>query len=570
MQPSSLLLSIALVGIACVMGRPSVPPPVGANAMVLQQMVSTAVASGPPVLTIPAGKYVFSNTSLTIEGAQDLLIEAYGVTLVFYLGFGVQIMHTRNLTVRGMTLDSDPPNYAQGNVTRWLNSSAFVAKIDERFIPPDTTAQPFNQPGGTAGAKIMIWDAATRLPSYAYNFMRSSVPSGSGLWTIGMKHPGLAMAAGSLVTIFPRRGYTWRNFNSSATVAEDITIHAGGNMGFLEQVGEGGHVYRRVRIVRGPGSPGLMALNADGFHSTSVRVGPALEDSEIAFTGDDHLNLLARMLVVCTSLGATAAASSSAPASAPATVSSISLAIIDVANGALATQATEGASRFDDAARWRAEAGAELGFDALAATRPGDEMRFYQLLPGNHPPLNPLIGAATIASSVQITDGGLLKECHAAAAAMQQPPYNAHLIVNVQHSPVYRIDFMEPLPAAVTATKFNLVSLERQSGADAVLRGNNFHDSCGSGGRIILKTRNATYVDNIAARFGGLHVYTEQEWLEGDLGLRNVHLKNNTFIDTHGTPSPIHVDVMQGLENVTCQDTTYVIGKNTTTRSRGC
>ena len=42
-----------------------------------------------------------------------------------------------------------------------------------------------------------------------------------------------------------------------------------------------------------------MALNADGFHSISVATGPRIEDSEIAFTGDDHVNILARMLVVC-------------------------------------------------------------------------------------------------------------------------------------------------------------------------------------------------------------------------------------------------------------------------------
>lgn len=59
-------------------------------------------------------------------------------------------------------------------------------------------------------------------------------------------------------------------------VAEDVIIHAGGNMGFLEQLGDGGHSYRRVKIVRKPGSTGPMALNADGFHSTSVRVGPTL------------------------------------------------------------------------------------------------------------------------------------------------------------------------------------------------------------------------------------------------------------------------------------------------------
>ena len=67
--------------------------------------------------------------------------------------------------------------------------------------------------------------------------------------------------------------------------AVNVTIYARGNMGFLETAGEGGNVYRGVKIIRKPGSAGLMALNADGFHSSGVGVGPALEESEISFTG---------------------------------------------------------------------------------------------------------------------------------------------------------------------------------------------------------------------------------------------------------------------------------------------
>ena len=48
-----------------------------------------------------------------------------------------------------------------------------------------------------------------------------------------------------------------------------------------------------------------MALNADGFHSKSVGVGPTLEDSTISFTGDDFLNVHGTMLVVCKAQKAT-------------------------------------------------------------------------------------------------------------------------------------------------------------------------------------------------------------------------------------------------------------------------
>ena len=71
-----------------------------------------------------------------------------------------------------------------------------------------------------------------------------------------------------------------------------------------------------------------------------------------------------------------------------------------------------------------------------------------------------------------------------------------------------------------------------------------------------------------AERFGGVFISTEQEWLEGDLGLGNVQLRNNTLVDPHvgGT----HVNLMSGLPNVSCADTTFIVDGAVTTRATGC
>ena len=124
-----------------------------------------------------------------------------------------------------------------------------------------------------------------------------------------------------------------------------------------------------------------MALNADGFHSTSTGTGPTLLDPEISFTGDDHLNTLARMLVISKPLNTTASAT-------PAT----SLAMLDVSGVAL---------------------------------DPGDALSFYKLLPGKHPPRNPMLGAGLVRTSAPVTDPALIKQCHAASDAMGKPPFNA-------------------------------------------------------------------------------------------------------------------------------------------------
>ena len=47
----------------------------------------------------------------------------------------------------------------------------------------------------------------------------------------------------------------------------------------------------------------------------------------------------------------------------------------------------------------------------------------------------------------------------------------------------------------------------------------------------LIKALNLTYTDNIVERAGGLHIYSEQEWLEGDLGIANVVVRNTTVVD---------------------------------------
>jgi hypothetical protein len=67
-----------------------------------------------------------------------------------------------------------------------------------------------------------------------------------------------------------------------------------------------------------------------------------------------------------------------------------------------------------------------------------------------------------------------------------------------------------------------------------------------------------------------IHIYSEQEWLEGDLGISNVVFDNNTIIDP--TPcgqqklsaaacldAPGHfITVMKGLKNISCGKNMFV------------
>ena len=135
-------------------------------------------------------------------------------------------MDCHNVSIIGLTFDSDPPNYAQGVVTAVRpDVSGFTAKFDTRFIPPDTSVPPFSAPGGSAGAKVALWDPTLRRMLYAANFLNSStaVSKGAASFNVTLKHAQAAggLAVGNLVTIFPRKGFTWHCQNCSSVVADN-------------------------------------------------------------------------------------------------------------------------------------------------------------------------------------------------------------------------------------------------------------------------------------------------------------------------------------------------------------
>jgi len=262
---------------------PSVPPPRTANTNVLQQRLQALPPGG--ALTLEPGKYVFSNASLMLQGLRDVVVDGAGAELMFYYGFGVQISGSHNCTFRGFSLDSQPPNYAQGSVES-VSGAEFTAMFDDAFIPP--AGGPFRSAGGLSGAKVAFWDTETRrmLPLGNQFLVNATSIDGGKQWRVRLKTDVRGARAGVAVTVFPRRGITWNILNSSAITTDGVSIHAGGNMGFHEQGGAGGNKYTSVTIARKAGSAGLLALNADGFHSSDVGVGPALLDSEISFTGD--------------------------------------------------------------------------------------------------------------------------------------------------------------------------------------------------------------------------------------------------------------------------------------------
>ncbi len=77
---------------------------------------------------------------------------------------------------------------------------------------------------------------------------------------------------------------------------QDITIESGMGIGFMEICGEGDNHYVHCVITYALSPPGavdqpLLACSADGFHSSSMRHGPTLEDCHSEGLDDDSVNI---------------------------------------------------------------------------------------------------------------------------------------------------------------------------------------------------------------------------------------------------------------------------------------
>ena len=309
-----------LINIIHTIAVPSIPPPISPNALQLQTNINTAISQKATHFTIPPANYIFSNLSLTITNAHDLQINAQDVTFVFFYGYGLYISDSTNLTIQGLTFDSNPPNYAQGIVTSITSPTVFQATFDSSYIPPNTNLPPFDT---AALFKVSFYNPITKQMLHLTNYLQSSTPtvsssslssSSSSLalqynYTLKVRHPQkTGLKIGNLVTVIPRKGITWHCNNCSQVNAKHITIYAGGNMGFLETGGQGKNRYTNVTITRKRNTTHLVGLNADGFHSSDVSIGPVLEDSEISYTGDDFVNIHNRMKIICKILSNTSLA----------------------------------------------------------------------------------------------------------------------------------------------------------------------------------------------------------------------------------------------------------------------
>jgi hypothetical protein len=233
---------------------------------------------------------------LTLRGITDLEIQARRVTLVFtqpHKG-GVVFEGCRRVTLRGPTIRFEPLPFTQGRITGIAeDGSWYELTIDEGYLELDNQAYFSERPTS------YVMDPATRCwKAGMVDLSPTRVERlGTGRFRLHWPRPsGPDVYPVSVGDFMAFRGRLRRHAvsirNCAELLLEEVTINSAPFAGIVEGGGEGGNVYRRVRVTPGPKPPGATALPlfstvADAFHSANVRKGPRVEECHFEAMPDD-------------------------------------------------------------------------------------------------------------------------------------------------------------------------------------------------------------------------------------------------------------------------------------------
>jgi hypothetical protein len=269
----------------------------------LQTMISDAVASGATTLKIPAGTYAVSPTAgsngslLNIDGANGLTIDATGVTIVgTQLTRAVNVVHSHDLTIQGLTIDYDPLPFTQGVVSGidpglgWLD-----VRLDAGYPQKAYT-------------RITIYDPATGFQKAGIDHLWGTTAAfvQPGVVRVSLAGIGKNVALGDPITLAGDPTGTAHGISfelSSGSKLQDVTLHTAPGFGLIDTSGDGGTVLDGFHLVPGPPPPGgtvapLLSAIWDGIQFQSVGHGPTMVNSEVVNAGDDSFSIQTRAVPV--------------------------------------------------------------------------------------------------------------------------------------------------------------------------------------------------------------------------------------------------------------------------------
>lgn len=251
---------------------------------------------------VPPGTYRLAprqggRTHWTLAGLRDVEIVADGVTLVCTERTrALHLEACRNVAIRGLTIDYDPPPFTQGTIVAVASNSVDV-RIDDGY-PVE------------AWSRIEIVDPASGIRKRGMPFLWGATAERRGADTVRVTHEALgrAAAAGDRAVLSAGPGPSGIPhgivLERCAEVTLDrVTLHAAPGMGILDVGGDGGTRLAGCRVVPGPPPPGataprLLSTSWDAIQHKLTRRGPKVTGCTIEHAGDDSWSVQSSSLLV--------------------------------------------------------------------------------------------------------------------------------------------------------------------------------------------------------------------------------------------------------------------------------
>eukprot|EP00937_MAST-01D_sp_MAST-1D-sp2_P005996 g5996.t1 len=506
-----------------------VPP--SAAALALQAKIDHTIAATSRLnVSVREGTYDFGSASLNISGARSLGLVAEGqASLVFALGAALIVRDSADVSIAGpFSIDYAQPTYSQATVEA-LGAGCFSTatppvrcdvdvRVHAGFPAPHPSMRPDLCFYPACETKLVWFDPAAgrmrrpQVVSWLYNSTLLSAAPGAARYRLStMQLWAHNVAVGDAVAVAGRRcgggACTLQLRNSTRVRVRSLAIRASCNMAVWELGGGGGHRYENLTIAppplpgTGPGQPRFLASNFDGLHSEGTLVGPTLVSSAMRHVGDDFFNVQNAIDIV---LGWDAGAGAAgAHALAPALPSLI------------------------------------VADDSFGSTWPAPRGTGLRLF----------LPSEAVWGAREVWSGSVCASTSLAAGSAREARWRARAAnVSAAFAARYGWSF-----AGFMARSFALVALTLCGGAaeaararaaagytamaqvrssvGAVLAGNTFEDGLSRAGP--LNSPGALVAGNVfnGTMLGGLLVSAEATWLSGNLGIENVTVRDNVFVD---------------------------------------
>ena len=272
--------------------------------------VAAAIRAGKRSYTLEPGEYrIAGNQGWAFIGVENFTIDGSGARIWFERNepndtpMRLSVSHCNHITFKNLQFDFDPSVFIQGTIEKISEDRKTIEmKIDPAWPKVSVPGGAFtiytpdgkyvHQAGGGmhhGGATLFDGDklrieisAMSRVGDLTPNFDEDR------LAFFGNDY---AVKTGYLIGLNYRSAHAVTIIYSEKITLENVDIWQSPGGGIYEEYGGGGNVFRRVRLIRKPGTRRIHCGTADHFHSRAQQNGPQMIECEAGYTSDDIINI---------------------------------------------------------------------------------------------------------------------------------------------------------------------------------------------------------------------------------------------------------------------------------------